>query len=131
MTTTHTITADQVNNYSQGWCNVNVNFKADIPRCIGKFRLGFSPQGEPARQTHGGPLVVKLFGSFMPQAIVVAARPISDGMPTITVKVGDLIIIEEQGIFVVGAPTRMDWDRPTLVALASWEDDADDGWVVL
>jgi hypothetical protein len=131
MTTTHTITSDQVSDYTVAWSTVNVNFKADIPRCIGKFRLGFSPQGEPARQTHGGPLVVKLFGSFMPQAIVVAARPISDGMPTITVQVGDVIVIEEQGIFVVGAPTRMDWDRPTLVALASWEDDADNGWVVL
>lgn len=77
--------------------------------------LGFSPQGTPGRKTMGGPMIDDLFGWLNAEASVIAAHHIPDPRPVCPLVMGDAIVVEGYGTFVLTKPRWSD-DAPLLVA---------------
>lgn len=120
--TVHTFLREDVDvlDYGTGpYCTLGVKIRcagSGLGRCAYTYRLGFSPQGVLAVKRWRQPPCVDLVGTMQPEPSVISARPIPDPRPVITVRLGDVIVVEGYGSFEIGPPTIVDYDRPTVEA---------------
>lgn len=115
--TIHRISIELVKPCWEGndFMKVAARFQVTHPRCRGSFSLTFSPEGAEHRKVYQGPLVSELFGDMSPEGFIIAAEPIHDPRPVITVAIEDVIELGEYGSFTVAEPSRVNPDRPVLV----------------
>jgi hypothetical protein len=94
--TTHYIKAAALEDRGYGTI-INVIIKISDEKYTASYRLGISPEGDPARQEFQGPLISELFGWINAEPIMIALDPIIDYRPIYRMAIGDLIEIEGHG----------------------------------
>jgi len=94
--TTHAIPSDLLEDRNYAII-ANVIIKITGALYPDNYTLGISPEGDPARQEFGGPLISELFGWLNAEPVMVSLEPIEDHRPIYHMVIGDLIEIEGHG----------------------------------
>ena len=100
----------------RGYCQTVNDIEFMLPGSYARFKLGWSPQGVPARKAPDGPMTDELFGWLNEQATVIAAVPLPQ-TPTVAVDFGDVIEVEGVGRFLIGSPVYRYDHRPTITVV--------------